>query len=243
MPLLLLACLALGDDTKAARGVLADLVRAARDNNRAAAPLRGDALADHLLRAAARSAGRVPEKQRAAAFLLAVGVGLDHSSLLRRAPVVGATWKAVETDTERADRLRVLGTPTLFGRHDLLQHFVVSAALTAARGAKAAEAAGILKELLDAQPGGSGFSFADLAADFAGIAFAERLLEEPARLKVLAEGGKLADFALSPKGLPEGLSAVEFEKRYGKAKDRRFIEACDALKRRLRERPGFKDRR
>jgi hypothetical protein len=240
MTLLLLACLALGEAPDAARAVLADVVKSARDNHRAAAPLKGDALADHLLRAAARSAARQPEKHRAAAFLLAVGVGLDRSDLMRKSPVVGATWKAVETDAERDARLRVLGTPTLFGRHDLLQHFSVSCALTASRGAKLAEAGGVLKEMLDAQPGGSGFSFADLAADFAGIAFAERIIKEPARLKSLAEGVKLADFALPPKGLAEGLSAEDFEKRYGGVRDRRFTEACDDLKRRLRERPGFK---
>ncbi|MGL4551065.1 MAG: hypothetical protein ACRC33_07750 [Gemmataceae bacterium] len=233
--LVVLACLAQGD-VAPARAVLADLVRAARDNQRARVPLRGDELADALVRAAARSAERQPEKERAKAFLLAVGVGLDSSSLMRRSPLVGPTWVAVETDRERDARLKVLGTPTLFGRHDLAQHFAVSAALTAARGAKAAEAFGVAKEFLDAQPGGSEFSFADLAADFGGVALAEAVMKDPGRLKAV---GKLADHALPPEGLPEGLDAEQFEARYGGVKDRRFAEACDRLKQRLRGRPGF----
>ena len=56
------------------------------------------------------------------------------------------------------------------GRHDLAQHVGVSAALTALSGPRAAEAAGLLKELLDSGEGGSVFSFADLAADLADLA-------------------------------------------------------------------------
>jgi hypothetical protein len=131
----------------------------------------------------------------------------------------------------------VLGEPTLFGRHDLAQHFAVSAALAALLGAKSAEAAGITKEWLDAHRGGSGFSFADLAADFGGVMLAEAVRTDPARLKAI---GKLTDYALSPKGLPEGMSGAAFEKRYGGLRDRRFTETCDDLKKRLSDRPGFR---
>ena len=51
----------------------------------------------------------------------------------------------------------------LAGRHDLAQHFVVSAALAAWSGEPVADAIGLYKELNDARHG-SGFSFIDLAA-------------------------------------------------------------------------------
>jgi hypothetical protein len=235
--LIVLACLAQTDEVTNARAVLADVVFTARVNQRSAVPLKDDELTDLLVRAAARSAVRLPEKQRAGSFLLAIGIGLDRSSLMRSNPLVGSTWKAIESDRERQARLAVLGEPTLFGRHDMAQHFAVSAALAALLGPKPAEAAGITKEWLDSQPGGSGFSFADLAADFGGVMLAEAVRKDPTRLKAI---GRLTDHALPPKGLPEGMSVEAFENRYGGLKGRRFTEACDDLKKRLRDRPGFR---
>ena len=56
---------------------------------------------------------------------------------------------------------------TMAGRGDLAQHFTVSAAVSAAAGAALADFIGLYKEIDDARRG-SGFSFADLAADRAG---------------------------------------------------------------------------
>jgi hypothetical protein len=173
-------------------------------------------------------------------MLLALGVGLDSSDLLRKNPVSGPTWKSVESDAERGERLKVLGTPTVHGRHDLAQHFGVSAALTAVHGAKAAEAIGLLKELLDAQPGGSGFSFADLAADLSGVAFAQRLLERPARLAEVEKDFTVAAFALGPRGLTEGLSREQFEKAYGSTRDERFRKEVAALRKKIKALPGYR---
>jgi hypothetical protein len=135
----------------------------------------------------------------------------------------------------------VLGTPTVHGRHDLAQHFGVSAALTAWAGARRAEAMGLAKEWLDAAEGGSGFSFADLAADLAGVTFASRVLDKPARLAALEKGFRVADFTVAPKGLDEGLSQKEFAKRYGSLRDERFKKALEALRKRVQDRPGFKE--
>ena len=70
---------------------------------------------------------------------------------------------------------------TLNGRHDSAQHFVISAALAAWAGEPVAEAIGLYKELDDARRG-SGFSFADLAADRAGTRFGELVAKASARL-------------------------------------------------------------
>jgi hypothetical protein len=232
-----------------ARAVLAAVVKAAAQNHRlprlddvgANGPYRrvGDNLTVYYIRAGAAAARRLPAEQAAPAFLLALGIALDDSLLLRQSLVTGALWRKVETDGERLRRLRVLGEPTLYGRHDLAQHFAVSAALTASSGAAAAETAGILKEMLDARAGGSGFSFADLAADFSGIAFARRLLAQPSVLASIEQSFTPTDYALSPTGLAEGLSAAGFARQYGSIQDARFRRMLAYIRRRIHALPGY----
>jgi len=108
---------------------------------------------------------------------------------------------------------------TLDGRGDLRQHFIVSAVLKVASDSGMAFAIGEFKELLDANKGGSGFSFDDVAADLAGIRFAATLFANEA-------GSNVPQYLLdilgyeSPvfpdiKGLPAGLSELEFKRRFG----------------------------
>ena len=75
-----------------------------------------------------------PRPRRCRRAMLGLGVAMDRSSLMRYNPVVGLTWRRVETNAERTARLAALGEPTMHGRHDLAQHFFVSAALTAVLG-------------------------------------------------------------------------------------------------------------
>jgi hypothetical protein len=185
----------------------------------------------------AAAAGRLPREQAGSAFLLALGIGLDTSDLMRRNPVTGFLWARIEPAEARRTRLAVLGQPTMHGRHDLAQHFSVSAALTVTSGPSGARTAGILKELLDSN-GGSGFSFADLAADLSGISLAEQVLGRPDKLSTLARGFRVVDHCLSPKGLQEDLQRAEFEKRYGSVSDPRFQQALADLEQRIRALPG-----
>jgi hypothetical protein len=235
-----------------ARTVVGAIVEAARRNARLPArtkagarpPFRrtGDDLMVYYVQEAARAARRLPADEARPAYLLALGVALDTTNLLRKNPVTAALWEKVETDKTRAQRLKVIGEATVHGRHDLALHFVVSAALTAVSGARAAEAAGILKEILDAN-GGSGFSFADLAADLSGIAFAEQVLASKDSLARIEKSFTVADHALSPKGLVEGLSAKDFAARYGSASDKRFRTALEALRKRVYALPAYKERK
>ncbi len=222
-----------------ARTVVAAIVEAAKHNASQATPRKGDELTAYYVRTAAAAARKLPEAERASAFLLGIGVALDTAALLRKNPVTGNLWNKVESEKERAARLKVIGEPTVHGRHDLTQHFVVSAALTASHGPRAAETAGLLKEMLDAE-GGSGFSFADLASDLAGIAFAEQVLRSPARLAQLEKGFVVRDYAPSPRGLVEGLTSADFERRYGSLTDKRFRAALEALRKQVRALPGHK---
>ena len=67
---------------------------------------------------------------------------------------------------------------TLGGRGDLRQHFIVSAVLRVASYTGVSFTIGEFKELLDANKGGSGFSFDDVAADLPGIRFAATLFAD-----------------------------------------------------------------
>lgn len=102
----------------------------------------------------------------------------------------------------------------LAGRHDLAQHFVVSAALAAWSGEPVADAIGLYKELNDARHG-SGFSFIDLAADRAGTRFGDLLAKRPDILIERLAGG-LRDSDLLPpvNDLPEALYAEQFRQRF-----------------------------
>jgi uncharacterized protein YfiM (DUF2279 family) len=101
---------------------------------------------------------------------------------------------------------------TLQGRHDLAQHFAISAALAAWAGEPLANTIGLDKEVDDAR-GGSGFSFADLAADRAGTRFGE-LAVQPARLAAPSPAGSERPAAATD-GLPEPMQTDEFRRRFG----------------------------
>lgn len=105
-------------------------------------------------------------------------------------------------------------------RRDLALHFLYSIFLELSGKNVIAEKIGEYKELLDSNQGGSGFSFADLAADFAGVEFSKRLTTEPALTqKILSrivsiDKANEALFFPSIKGFPEGISQKRFVQLY-----------------------------
>ncbi len=225
------------DDKRAAtRQVVRAITVRARDirDRPAADRPRGDKLTNELVRAAADVAATAGGPDAAGAFLIGLGIGLDDSTILRDNLITRDMVRVVETDAERQERLAVLGRPSVRGRRDLCQHFAVSAALTEIVGAKGAELAGLTKEVKDLG-GDSGFSFVDLAADLAGIAFAQKLLADKGHL------GKLRDTfdteaAVPPTtGLREGLTPKRFEADYGGLSDERFQAALADVRKRVAE--------
>jgi hypothetical protein len=175
--------------------------------------------------------------------LLALGVGLDDSDLLRKNPLTRETWQRLEPEADFKKRAAVLGSPTMRGRRDWAQHFAVSCALTALGGPKAAESAGILKEQLDMRPGGSGFSFDDLCADFAGIAFAQLVQDDAKALEEVARNFCVLNYLPDPKDLPTGLSREAFFKRFGSTADPRFRDMQAEIWKRVRELPVHEEAR
>jgi hypothetical protein len=132
---------------------------------------------------------------------------------------------------------------TIHGRGDLPRHFWVSAALTVLSGPDPALTVGLAKETADSLPGGSGFSFVDMAANQAGIRLAVLATQDPKsarRLQLRLAAGETR-YRLVPEitGLPEGLAWADFQAEYGglgggKSKEifaeiGRRIDACDGL--------------
>jgi hypothetical protein len=105
----------------------------------------------------------------------------------------------------------------VYKRIDIAQHFMASAAISAAGNRHFADEAGTEKELNDAK-GGSGFSFIDLAADRAGLRFGEIAVSnaENAR-KLQLEMAKIDDYkAFMPDvtDLPEKMDAQTFKRKF-----------------------------
>jgi len=126
---------------------------------------------------------------------------------------------------------------SVHGRHDLVQHYLVSAAVTASAGSGLASAMGEFKELDDSR-GGTGFSFADLLADRAGIRLAEmatgteqqaRLLQQRMSDSLLVE----TDFMPDIEDLPEGIMELEFKHRYRDLDSNKFKMVEDEIENRL----------
>lgn len=107
----------------------------------------------------------------------------------------------------------------MYKRSDLAQHFIGSAALTASMNGQLSTAVGEEKELSDAQAGGSGFSFVDLAADKAGTRFGEIATSSPENArklqKAVADIKSYLELMPDPTDLPEHMDAAAFKNRYG----------------------------
>lgn len=117
------------------------------------------------------------------------------------------TWRPV---TPRELRLR--------GRHDLAQHFAVSALIASAAGTPMAAMAGIYKELNDSR-GGSGFSFSDIAADQAGTMFGTLATSTSASARDIqrriAAGITEDDLIPIVTDLADNMPEAEFTRRFG----------------------------
>jgi hypothetical protein len=200
---------------------------------------KGDALTAEYVRAAAGAADNQHEDHRAAAFLIGLGIALDDSTVLRANPLTRRMCERVEDDDERKARLAVLGTPTVRGRRDLCQHFVVSVALVQLVGAEAAEFAGLSKELSDMK-GASGFSFVDLSADYAGVAFAKEIAADTPRLAKLKDKFEVAAWVPAFDGLREGLPEAKFKADFGGTDDKRFKAVVADIRKRVAALPAYR---
>ena len=199
----------------------------------------GDALTEAYIRTAATAANKLDKSVRVAGFVIGLGIALDDSNTLSGNPLTKKLCASAENADERKARIKNLGSPTVHARRDLCQHFAVSAALTEIVGADLAEFVGVAKEQAD-KLGGSGFSFADLCVDLAGIEFAKRIQKEPAVLEKLAKDYKVVDWVPGIEGLREGLKEAAFQKDFGGATDKRYQDQLSELRKRVAAVKGAK---
>ena len=146
------------------------------------------------------------------AAILALGIALGE---IRLARMVG-----VQTNPRLLEEVAAIRAgPVLRGRDDWTKHYTVSAALTVLQHPFASDAAGLMKEQLDALTQGSGFSFGDLAADRAGVRFAEAATRSEAAARAmqarLQRGFSVSDFFPPVADLPENLTVEQFRRDYG----------------------------
>jgi hypothetical protein len=161
--------------------------------------------------AEARSLDRdAAAENRALILALALYFGDSRFSLLLGADAKGGA------DDGAFDRSRV----TLSQRHDWVQHFVTSAAIQVVSSSDISNFFGEAKEISDAD-GPSGFSFTDVAADRAGVRFAEVATSSAGHARnvqrALARLDRDAEHEFFPevKDLPEGLPERSFKSLYG----------------------------
>ena len=198
-------------------------------------PRFGVALETAFALAHARSAeGSAVDENRAA--LLALGVVLGHERLARAVGEKLDDGRSALAEQERE------GT-TLRGRADWTRHFTVSGALTVVSAVAPSDAAGLLKEEMDAD-GGSGFSFGDLLADRAGTTFAEVATRDEASAAAmqsrLAGGFRVGDFFPPADGLPENIQDAELQSRYGGVGGPLYRRHADEIERRVAACPAYR---
>jgi len=184
--------------------------------------------------AAQRSAGGgAVEENRAAIMALAILFGSPRFELFTGPVIPGGESSAIRHSSRT----------TLADRIDLRLHFVYSAALKVASDSGVSFALGEFKEMLDSAAGGSGFSFVDLAADRAGIRFAEEATasEDSARRLqgLLAADMSEGLFFPSLDALPEGLAEAEFRQAYTGLEAPAYRAAVAEIDRRLAELPLY----
>ncbi len=177
------------------------------------------------------------------AAILALGVILGEELVVRVAKRRLDSSK-LETANSLAGARKLRRRIRLRGRGDLSQHFWVSASLAVLSDDSRSMTVGITKEMMDAIPGGSGFSFSDLVADRAGTLFtvAATRDEESARaMQARIRNGVVIDqYCPNVEELPDGIPRDEFQQEYGGlggvrtkkivAEIRKRLATCEALK-------------
>ena len=161
-------------------------------------------------------------QQENAAMLWALAIRFGSPRFARIA-------KVPNTETELGVRIR--------GRDDLALHFLYSAILEQVGNEQLSFNIGELKEVLDSGSGGSGFSFVDLAADKAGIAFSKRLTESAQEAiysqSLLANAKTERVFFPFTHDLPEGFSESSFARVFTSVSSEQYLKMSAEIDERI----------
>lgn len=133
--------------------------------------------------------------------------------------------------------------PVLAGRTDLTQHFLFSAAIKILSQQGISAAIGEFKELMDRGDGGSGYSFVDLAADTAGIRFAQTALTAENAIELqtmLADNIEENVFFPDISQLPEGLTKEEFSANFTEVDSPLYNQMRELINARVDNLPAYR---
>ena len=176
-----------------------------------------------------RSAKGNPVTENQAA-ILAIGMLIGH-------PRIEEFLGPIMVDGENKRARQALRNVVVYGRSDWARHFCLSAAIAILTNETISDAAGLLKEELDAGANGSGFSFSDLLADRAGTTFGIAATRDEVAARAmqnrLAHGFRIEEIFPSADGLPEGISDAELQSRYGGVDGEGYRRLSQEIERRI----------
>ncbi|HXD87427.1 MAG TPA: hypothetical protein VN641_13105 [Urbifossiella sp.] len=209
-----------------AQHVIRAIAAQAKDH---AGSLTGDALAAAYVKAAAVAAWNenglsANQNQRVSGFLIGIAIALDDTDALLNDTSTAEMVKGIESETERQERVRSLGNPTLRGRRDLCRRFAIGCG-TGELLRTFQQAQEIAIERSFAKPAlgrTTGISFPAIAAEFAGIEFARVVGDNNIHVRRLTGETTLEPFLPAMDGLREGLSQERFKDDFGNVADPRF---------------------
>lgn len=148
------------------------------------------------------------------------------------------------TSKQILQRRRLQRSVTLRGRVDIQKHFIYSVALQLFGTSSASDAIGELKEFLDSNKGGSGFSFADLMADRAGTRLAMISTRSNYSAMIVQQGlaNIKSESAIIPTiaKLPEGVTQQAFKKHYQNIQSKNYIAMLNHIDEQLLQIPIYK---
>ena len=166
---------------------------------------------------------------------IALGITLGHPKI---------SEVVAQLPPEFGTMQRLWSQAPLQDRSDWTRHFWVSAALACLSDQVVSLDIGRLKEELDAgSEGGSGFSFADLAADLAGVELATALTTDKTRARQLqrrlAEADQFNQFVPPLAELPEGLTELELTQQFGGTEGEAYGQLVNEIAASIRAQPGY----
>lgn len=127
--------------------------------------------------------------------------------------------------------------PQLRGRDDLTKHFVYSAVLQLIGDSNFSFSIGETKELLDSLAGGSGYSFTDLAADMAGLRFAEFITSSESNAlwaqQLLSRIDDEGSFFPFTHDFPEGINQASFQRVLNSKNSQQYLNIKNEVSARI----------
>lgn len=186
-----------------------------------------------LFQLALERAGDPADENQAAVLALGMFLGSEHFESF----IGPVKTKKMKKHPRRIRRV------VLSNREDLRLHFLISAGLKIISDQGITHAVGEFKELMDAERGGSGFSFVDLAADRTGVRFAEVATDRSGGAKriqwTLSRETREETFFPNVQELPEGLSQAELEHFFGNVESDIYLSLVRAIDQCIARLPAY----